>query len=181
MSRYPQDRGEKGSLKWIQAFVNERPRELDDAMRAASRGGIQTPIEWLSPLETDDYAEYRDGAFLEKLDISLEKPSLSDFWPRRGPQWDALAVDATGARLPPPRAQRHRLVARVRLLRRSLGSGRSDVGARVEGRAQGPARRARTGRASAPEPGGGCVPGGRPVRLRAAIQFDLAGHHDPLS
>ena len=42
-------------------------------------------------------AAYRDEAFLEKLGIELEARPLADFWPKRGPQWDALARDASGA------------------------------------------------------------------------------------
>ncbi len=47
-------------------------------------------IEWLSPKADDDYAEYRDQAFLDLLRIKLTKTKLKDFWPTRGPQWDAL-------------------------------------------------------------------------------------------
>lgn len=96
MSRYPQNPGERGSLRWIQHFVNERPGELDEAIRSASGGGIETPIEWRSPLEDDDFAEYRDDAFLDRLGVTLTERSLDSFWPRGGPQWDALGVDAEG-------------------------------------------------------------------------------------
>jgi hypothetical protein len=39
----------------------------------------------------DDHAEYRDETFIEKLGIKdrLKNP-LRDFWPLKGPQWDAL-------------------------------------------------------------------------------------------
>jgi len=47
-------------------------------------------IDWVSPLEDDDYSEYRDSGFIEKLEIQDLKTSLSAFWPKRGPQWDAL-------------------------------------------------------------------------------------------
>lgn len=97
MSRYPQGPGERGSLRWIQHFVNERAGELDEAIRSASGGGIETPIEWRSPLEDDDFAEYRDDAFLDRVGVTLQERSLESFWPRRGPQWDALGVDAEGA------------------------------------------------------------------------------------
>ena len=38
----------------------------------------------------DDFAEYRDGDFLDKLGVSLNDVPLNEFWPPRGPQWDAL-------------------------------------------------------------------------------------------
>ena len=47
-------------------------------------------IEWLSPKAGDDYSEYRDQAFLDLLGIKVSKIKLKDFWPKRGPQWDAL-------------------------------------------------------------------------------------------
>ncbi|MGB6369829.1 MAG: hypothetical protein WBF68_02185, partial [Atribacterota bacterium] len=53
----------------------------------------QMKIDWRSPLQSDDYAEYRDEDFLEKLGILNKiKYSLRDFWPNNGPQWDALGV-----------------------------------------------------------------------------------------
>jgi len=48
-------------------------------------------IEWLSPLEKDDYVEYSDSAFIDQLDVKLVHKSLADFWPNGGPVWDGLA------------------------------------------------------------------------------------------
>ena len=48
-------------------------------------------ITWLSPLCEDQYAEYRDRAFLERIEATWLARELEAFWPRRGPQWDALA------------------------------------------------------------------------------------------
>ena len=44
----------------------------------------------------DDYAEYRDQAFLNLLDIRLPTRPLAFFWPRGGPQWDGLGRAASG-------------------------------------------------------------------------------------
>ena len=99
MSRYRQVRGERGSLRWIQEFVNHHPGILESAIVSASDGRIKGPIEWRSPLADDDFAEYRDDAFLELLDIELGTRPLAQFWPRLGPQWDALALDASRARV----------------------------------------------------------------------------------
>ena len=40
----------------------------------------------------DDRAEYRDKAFLERVGLERLSGELEAFWPKRGPQWDALAV-----------------------------------------------------------------------------------------
>lgn len=51
-------------------------------------------------MEADGYAEYRDGAFLDLLGLSRLRQPLLDFWPERGPQWDALAqLDGGGVLL----------------------------------------------------------------------------------
>ncbi|MEQ8482259.1 MAG: hypothetical protein RIC18_16540 [Hoeflea sp.] len=80
--RVPQKAGTRGSLKWMQRAVNDRPSVL-------SHPELGT-IEWLSPLAGDDFAEYRDQAFLDLLGLSRLASDLDEFWPRRGPQWDAL-------------------------------------------------------------------------------------------
>jgi hypothetical protein len=50
-------------------------------------------IDWRSPLQSDDYAEYRDEDFIKRIGkLNRIKYSLSDFWPNNGPQWDALGV-----------------------------------------------------------------------------------------
>jgi len=80
--RVPQSDGTRGSLKWLQGAVNYRPDLLD-----CPKIGV---IDWLSPLESDDYAEYSDTDFLDRLGIGHLSERLAGFWPRRGPQWDAL-------------------------------------------------------------------------------------------
>ena len=56
-------------------------------------------IQWLSPLESDDFIEYRDQAFLARLGINPRHRQLSDFWPARGPKWDGLARTSAGRSL----------------------------------------------------------------------------------
>lgn len=87
--RFPQPLGRKGSLKWMQAMVNDRPHRLSGIV-GASIGAPPDAIQWVSPLAEDGYAEYRDRGFLDRLGVSLGHCPLSDFWPARGPQWDAL-------------------------------------------------------------------------------------------
>jgi len=54
----------------------------------------------VSPLESEKYHEYRDGAAFKRLGIQsrLGTP-LSEFWPARGPVWDGLAVIGSGTPL----------------------------------------------------------------------------------
>ena len=90
MSRTIQPKGTKGSLKWVQHVVNEWPNALNDPINDFIGNKQEQTIEWLSPKVDDDYAEYRDQAFLDLFGITLSKIQLKDFWPVRGPQWDAL-------------------------------------------------------------------------------------------
>jgi hypothetical protein len=55
-----------------------------------------TRINWTSPLEADRFAEYRDADFLARVGLERLAPALADFWPARGPQWDALALTDCG-------------------------------------------------------------------------------------
>jgi len=89
MPRVTQKKARRGSQRWLQIFVNERPDILN------KRIGLGN-INWLSPLKSDQHAEYRDKAFLDLLGITLKKRLLSDFWPKGGPQWDALGISESG-------------------------------------------------------------------------------------
>ncbi|MDP9202384.1 MAG: hypothetical protein M3P26_10705 [Gemmatimonadota bacterium] len=53
-------------------------------------------IDWRSPREDDEYAEYRDADFLSVVGLDRLRPDLQAFWPDRGPQWDALGVASDG-------------------------------------------------------------------------------------
>jgi hypothetical protein len=99
MSIYKQKRGDKGSLKWIQILVNNRPDSIDSRIRLKLGIPQDVAIQWISPLKKDDYAEYRDEAFLTALGLMHQsmKVKLNDFWPKGGPQWDALGKLSDGA------------------------------------------------------------------------------------
>ncbi len=92
MSRNPQKQADRGSQKWLQILINDHPRILYE--KIALRLGLdkEEQITWRSPLRNDNFAEYRDYAALERLQILLPHRSLLDFWPQRGPVWDALAI-----------------------------------------------------------------------------------------
>jgi hypothetical protein len=90
MGRFVAEQAQKGSQKWIQSLVNDHPTLLNDRIIQSAKLPEGEHIDWLSPLATDNHAEYRDQAFLDLLKIALPKRTLQDFWPERGPQWDAL-------------------------------------------------------------------------------------------
>ena len=82
--RVEQPEGSRGSLKWIQRAVEIRSVALEHPALG--------PVNWVSPLRNDAFAEYRDGSFLRRLNLSMLEKDLAEFWPRRGPQWDALGL-----------------------------------------------------------------------------------------
>ncbi|MDD3581451.1 MAG: hypothetical protein PHW74_10560 [Desulfobacca sp.] len=94
--RIPQPQGDKGSLKWIQIVINDCPEILNREIKSTGDIHEAEKITWVSPLRQDDYAEYRDNDFLDRLDIKLNQRSLNQFWPERGPQWDGLGKSESG-------------------------------------------------------------------------------------
>ncbi len=94
MSRVDQPEGARGSLKWIQRAVNDRTSVLDGALLPMLKGAHS--IGWRSPLRNDHFAEYRDAAFLKLVGLSEWSDALAQYWPQRGPQWDALGVSDRG-------------------------------------------------------------------------------------
>jgi len=96
MVRKAEGLAKKGSQMWLQSVVNETP----DVLNAQIITQLNLPeteiISWLSPLAADDFAEYQDQAFLDRLQIKLPNVSLKDFWPTRGPVWDGLARSTSG-------------------------------------------------------------------------------------
>lgn len=59
--RNPQPDGQNGSLKWLQRLVENNPALLAGCVRAASGRMPDWTIDWVSPRQHDDWAEYRDG------------------------------------------------------------------------------------------------------------------------
>lgn len=84
--------GEKGSLKWVQELVNVFPEIINKSIISNLNLNIKK-IEWVSPLKSDRYKEYRDDQFLKKLGLEKNVRNLRKFWPLMGPQWDALGKE----------------------------------------------------------------------------------------
>ena len=89
--RKKQDQALSGSQRWLQIAVNRCPDVINPAIADALDLCSGDEIEWLSPLESDCFAEYRDAKFVKRLGVSLDCRPLKDFWPKKGPQWDGLA------------------------------------------------------------------------------------------
>jgi hypothetical protein len=92
--RAKQSLAKRGSQMWLQRLVNERPVDLNSLLLPRLQPGAS--ITWHSPLESDNYAEYRDTAFLKLVGAERLSSELAAFWPERGPQWDALATSQGG-------------------------------------------------------------------------------------
>jgi hypothetical protein len=95
MPRFTQLAAKKGSQKWLQKLVNEKPELLDQQIRKNLKLCESEDIYWLSPLKNDLYSEYRDQAFIKLFDVELKQTPLAQFWPRGGPQWDALGKSSS--------------------------------------------------------------------------------------
>ena len=95
MARHRQRRATRGSQRWLQDLVNNCPELLDAAIHRET-SEISAPIRWFSPLAGDDFSEYQDDAFLERLGVRLDCDPLDAFWPSMGPHWDALGKTDSG-------------------------------------------------------------------------------------
>src|SRR5882672_11842209 len=84
------------SEHWLRVAVNDYSQALNSAVAERFKWDRRDRVEWLSPIASDDYAEYFDQEFLDRLGVSNAKVSLNDFWPERGPRWDGLAKTASG-------------------------------------------------------------------------------------
>ena len=126
--RIVQPRGKRGSLKWIQTAVNQHPHLLQPPEMPT--------IAWVSPMEGDGYAEYRDTAFLGCLRHGYLSDSLKKFWPQRGPQWDALGLTSNGPILVEAKAHLREFFSppsqagpkSIELIRRAFAAVQADLG-----------------------------------------------------
>ncbi len=88
-----------GSQRWLQIAVNRKPELLLGSLRRCQAIAPRISITWQSPLQAEDFKEYRDGRALEKVGVARLKVPLEQFWPARGPVWDALGITSDGRSL----------------------------------------------------------------------------------
>jgi hypothetical protein len=70
----------RGSQRWLQMAVHQAPELLDRALRKAGVIDDDESVEWKSPISSEGFVEYRDGAVLRCLGIkALLKRSLNEF------------------------------------------------------------------------------------------------------
>jgi len=140
MGRFPQPLSQKGSQKWLQKIVNKMPELLSSKIGECCDSLSGEDVLWLSPLEGDEFAEYRDQAFLDLLDVKVEVP-LEDFWPSGGPQWDALGKsDSEKVFLVEAKSHIPELISSlkaenrdsIRLIRKSLKETKGYLGSNVD-------------------------------------------------
>jgi hypothetical protein len=84
---------QRGSQRWLQVAINCCPDVLFEALKGPLGLGADDCVEWRSPLRMDGFKEYRDGEALLQTGITkLRLRPLSEFWPARGPVWDAIGT-----------------------------------------------------------------------------------------
>lgn len=96
MTRIAQKSNGKGSLKDIQVLINKNQDLLNNLIKSKLKDFKNEEIIWTSPLKNDDYSEYRDDDFLFNVGLNPKEIQLDKFWPKQGPQWDALGKTKSG-------------------------------------------------------------------------------------
>ncbi len=86
------------SEHWLRVAVNQCTDAFNVQLCSVFSWLHSDALVWLSPVESDDFAEYYDDAFLDRLGVGRLQVPLSSFWPRSGPRWDGLAR-SNGGRL----------------------------------------------------------------------------------
>lgn len=100
MSPTPRPFAAAGSQRWLQVAVANHPALLQSVLLEAGAIAPDERTEWTAPLASDGFAEPRDAVALRKAGIaSLPVRSLSEFWPKGGPVWDAVAKVGRGGSL----------------------------------------------------------------------------------
>ncbi|MFZ3116035.1 MAG: hypothetical protein WA121_10590 [Syntrophales bacterium] len=86
-----------GSQRWLQIAINRYSTIINSAFQEVLGLSPNDNIDWASPLRADQFKEYRDMEALRRLGVqSLSRRKLREFWPNRGPVWDALARTTSG-------------------------------------------------------------------------------------
>lgn len=77
-------------------MINKNQDLIDNLLKSSFEELADQQIFWASPIEQDDFAEYRGNDFLFRVGLDPTEIKLGSFWPARGPQWDALARTPRG-------------------------------------------------------------------------------------
>lgn len=77
-------------------MLAKSPNPIDTAVKTELGLPDSFTIDWKSPRAVDQHAEYRDLDFLQQLGLAQYSDDLRSFWPKRGPQWDALGLASDG-------------------------------------------------------------------------------------
>jgi len=88
----------RGSQRWLQVAVERAPELLNAPLRQSMGLKPDAEIEWLSPIRSEQFSEYRDGwAFQNpRWHLPLKHAPLKEFWPSGGPMWDGIARTKDG-------------------------------------------------------------------------------------
>ena len=83
-----------GSQLQVQIYVDRFPGALTQAVLDAlpSLTARTRRVVWTAPLQAEAFAEPQDAAFLNAVGYGDLTEQLREFWPARGPVWDALAI-----------------------------------------------------------------------------------------
>lgn len=90
-------KGKIGSQRLLQATIAQHPDLLNEVLQESGAIKESENITWTSPIAADQFKEFQDQAFLEKIGVSnsIDYP-LNKFWPRKGPVWDATGITSSG-------------------------------------------------------------------------------------
>jgi len=84
-----------GSKDWMQTIINSN--KYSDLRSALDKNIGEGNIEWLSPLEDDNYQEYQLNHRPIADNFNFDKNTFSSWWPfPRQPQWDAIGKTDDG-------------------------------------------------------------------------------------
>ena len=85
--------GIKGSKRCLQAYLSDdnKRKELEEKVCEIIRWAVKE-IDWLGPKQSDDgwdWKELTGNAFWNAIGVNPK--DTREFWPARGPHWDAIA------------------------------------------------------------------------------------------
>jgi len=91
----------KGSQHLIRHWINNETKQFNHMILSNSLSLLQfgTEVEWVSPIEADQFREYQDD-FLDFITEPDERQyvyqKLREFWPSKGPVWDGIGIVRNG-------------------------------------------------------------------------------------